>query len=367
MMAPPNPRKISLFLENLSAGGEEQILSRLASNFAEEDFIVDLILIKAEGPFLKNISPSVNIVDFNLSSPYLSFLKLIAYLRREKPNAMISTMELSNLIFLICKKLSGVDTKSIIRTANTVSRHHRVLYKKWIEKVMLRMIYPWADTIIAVSYGVAGDLSRYANLPLESIRTIYNPVINSELIQKSKEPISHPWFTSNMPPVLLAVGRLTKQKNYPRLIRAFSKVLGEINANLLILGAGNEKKKLMEIISNLGIEENVQLAGFVQNPYAYMANASVFVLSSDWEGLPTVLIEAMACGCPVVATNCPSGPDEILDGGKYGHLVPLNDVDALAKAILNSLSSDSRPVNQKWLDQFGFQRGFESHLEIIEE
>ncbi|NJS16372.1 MAG: glycosyltransferase [Nostocaceae cyanobacterium CSU_2_110] len=174
------------------------------------------------------------------------------------------------------------------------------------------------------------------------------------------------WFEKNSPPVFLAVGRLTEQKDFSTLIKAFSLVRKEKLARLIILGEGEARGQLEATIKNLGISEDVLLPGFTDNPYAYMYNANAFVLSSRWEGLPTVLIEAMACGCPVVATDCPSGPQEILAAGKYGELVCCGDVLALSKAMLNVLDN---PINSEILTQrtqdFSFDKAVSRYLELI--
>jgi len=213
---------------------------------------------------------------------------------------------------------------------------------------LMRLFYPWADKVVAVSKGVADDLVRITRLPKDKIQVIYNPVVTSEFFIKAEEPLDHPWFKPGEPPVILGVGRLTEAKDFPTLIRAFTLVRKERPARLMILGEGEDRPKLDALVKELGLEKDVALPGFVENPYKYMKRAAVFVLSSKWEGLPTVLIEAMALGTPVVSTACPSGPSEILEGGKWGRLVPVGDVEALAKAIVEALSTSH--------DKYAFQR-----------
>jgi glycosyltransferase involved in cell wall biosynthesis len=189
---------------------------------------------------------------------------------------------------------------------------------------------------------VAQDLSTATGIPRERISTIYNPVVPPELLTRAKAPLEHPWFEPDSPPVLLGVGRLSAQKDFPTLLRAFARVRRLRPARLIILGEGKRpgyRPELLALARELGVGEDVQLPGFAENPYAYMARASVFVMSSAWEGLPSVLVEALACGCPVVSTDCPSGPREILQGGRYGRLVPVGDAEALAKAILATLDA----------------------------
>jgi len=179
--------------------------------------------------------------------------------------------------------------------------------------------------------------------------------------------LNHPWFAPGEPPVILSVGRLTKQKDYPTLIRAFALVHRERPARLMILGEGEERPKLEALIQELSLDDDVSLPGFVDNPYAYMARSAVFVLSSAWEGLPTVLIEAMAVGTPVVATDCPSGPAEILEGGKWGKLVPVGDVEALAEAIARKISSPMQKSRLDVCERFRMDKVIAQYIYILTE
>ena len=202
------------------------------------------------------------------------------------------------------------------------------------------IIYPFADHVITVSYESEKDLLQFTRVNRERVTTIYNPVIVPELYELAKLPPDHEWFDNNKPPVILGVGRLHRHKNFSNLIRAFKLVLVRQEARLLILGEGSERGNLEKLIGDLNLNAYVSMPGFELNPYTFMKNAAVFVLPSDVEGLPTVLIEALACGCQTVSTQCPSGPHEILEGGKHGYLVPINDSEALANAILRVLAGE---------------------------
>jgi glycosyltransferase involved in cell wall biosynthesis len=199
---------------------------------------------------------------------------------------------------------------------------------------------------------------------MEKIKVIYNPVITPELFAKAEEPLDHPWFRPGEPPVVLGVGRLTQAKDFPTLIRAFALVRKERPARLMILGEGEERPKLEALVRELGLEEDVALPGFVGNPYKYIARAGVFVLSSAWEGLPTTLVEALALGTPVVSTNCKSGPEEILEEGRWGRLVPVGNIEELAKAIGESLSMP-RLLNGGALDRFRVDIVVDRYLEVM--
>jgi glycosyltransferase involved in cell wall biosynthesis len=198
--------------------------------------------------------------------------------------------------------------------------------RRWHWRFLLPVVqrtYLWADAIVAVSDGVADELSLITSIPRKDIMTIYNPIVTSELQRKAQVPLDHPWFTPGAPPVVLGAGRLRVQKDFPTLIRAFVRARAVRKIRLMILGGGKDERRdaqykaqLLALADQLGVADDVALPGFVENPFAYMARASVFVLSSAWEGFGNVIVEALACGCPVVSTDCPSGPAEILENGK---------------------------------------------------
>ena len=204
---------------------------------------------------------------------------------------------------------------------------------------MAKYTYKFSDEIVAVSEGVADDLSKVIGIERGKIEVIYNPVVSKELIQKSNEPVNHPWFLSDTP-VILSVGNLRPQKNFGLLLKSFKSLLREEDAKLIIAGEGPQREYLEKQVQNLNLDDDVELPGYVENVYSYMSCADLFTLSSNREGLPTVLIEALACGCPVVSTDCPSGPREVLKNGKYGKLVPVGDSYQLTKAMKSSLANN---------------------------
>jgi len=332
-------KNVAFFLPSLGGGGAERVIVNLAQGFAGRGLKVDLVLAKAEGAYLSQIPLQVRVVDLGARRVLCSLPGLVRYLRRERPQAMLSTLNHANIIALWAKKLAHVPTRLVVREANTVSMEatNVATLKGKLMPHLIRIFYPWADAIVANSRGVAEDLMKLTGLPPDNIKVIYNPVVTPELFVKAEEPLDHPWFGPGEPPVILGVGRLTKQKDFPTLIRTFALVRKERPARLMILGEGEERPNLEALVRELGLEEDVALPGFVENPYKYMKRAAVFVLSSRWEGLPNALIEALALGAPVVATDCHGGPREILEDGKWGHLVPIGDIEALAKAILNVL------------------------------
>lgn len=230
---------------------------------------------------------------------------------------------------------------------------------------LMRWVYPWADSVVAVSQGVADDLVRTLGIDATRVKVIYNPVVDETLFDKAKQPLEHPWFKQGEPPVVLAVGRLTEQKDFETLIRAFAVVRAKRVVRLLILGEGELRFQLETLVNQLGLKDDVALPGFVANPFGYMARASVFVLSSRWEGLPTVLLEAMACGAQVVSTDCPSGPREILEDGKWGLLVPVENVSTLAQAITLKLDEFEGPDVKRRAMDFGADQAVQKYFRLM--
>ncbi|BAU62811.1 Glycosyl transferase, group 1 [Stanieria sp. NIES-3757] len=353
--------KLTVFLTSLDGGGAERSMVNLMNGLVRQGIPVDLILVKREGPFVPLVDPQINMIDFGGKRLLASIRDLVNYLKREQPKALLSSLEDTNVIAIAAKHLARVTTKVVVNVQNTVSQEFRygTSLKKRLAPLMVRLFYPWSNAIVPVSQGVADDLIKLG-LPPQLIKVIHNPVFTPEIAQKVNESVNHPWFAPDQPPVIVGVGRLDKQKDFPTLIRALALVRQQIPARLMILGEGSDRLSLEALIKQLNLTEAVALPGFVDNPYAYMAKAKVFVLSSLYEGLPTVLIEAMAGGTSVVATNCPSGPWEILAGGKYGKLVEIGDVEGIAQAIINTLR---QPLDSHLLKQRAFEYSLEKSVE----
>jgi glycosyltransferase involved in cell wall biosynthesis len=342
--------RLAIFLPGLYDGGAERILLNLAQAIADRGVSVDLVLSRAEGPFLADIPGSVRLIDLKSSRVLMCMPALVHYLRSERPAVLLSALY-ANIIALWARRSVGIPQRLVISEHNTltrVSQGEKDL--RWrVYPELAKWFYPWADGIIAVSDGVASDLRAAANLQKDRIQVIYNPIVTPELKQKAEPLPEHPWFGTGQPPVVLGVGRLTAQKAFEVLIESFARVRKAWQARLLILGEGEERPKLEALVRKLGLVDDVELPGFVSNPYSYMRHAALFVLSSRWEGLPTVLVESMCLGTPVIATDCPSGPREILKNGQYGQLVPVENVSALALAIQNSLAHGATcPPDESW-------------------
>jgi glycosyltransferase involved in cell wall biosynthesis len=362
---------VAILLMDLGGGGAEKVMLHLAEGFSNKGHSVDLVLVKEEGPYLKNIPPKVRVIKLQSSRLLFCIPKLIKYLRQERPLTMLTALEDTNLVGLWARQISGVKTRIILSIHTHISwgTQHSTQFKDKLTPFFSWVFYRWADNIVAVSQGVAEDLAQLSGLPLEKINVIYNPIVTPKFWQQSQEPTHHPWLSSDQAcrlPVILGVGRLEHQKDFSTLIRAFAKVQQHCPAKLMILGEGSLRTSLQALAQELGVSDRVALIGFVDNPYAYMAQASVFVLSSVFEGFGNVLGEAMAAGTPVVSTDCKSGPSEILEGGKYGKLVPVGDVDEMAEAIISTLK---HPIRSEILRQRGSEfsqdRAVPEYLKVL--
>lgn len=357
--------RIAFFLPDLRIGGAEHMMAVIASALAQRGYKVDFVLVKAEGGYLETLDSKVKVVDLKCASTYTCLPALNRYLRSVKPEVMISALDLTNLFALIARKLSRQPKRIFIRLDNTQSQIKRNPIKKVLERMLVNAFYPLADGIIAVSKAVADDFVQYMHKRPEHLTTIYNPILNKGIYEKMKEPLAHAWFTDKQIPVILGIGRLSPQKNFELLINAFAKVHEKRQVRLMILGEGPEREPLEKLVKALGLAEDIALPGVVSNPYQYLTNADLFVLSSSYEGLPTVLVEAMACGCPVVSTDCPSGPREILDGGRYGRLVPVGDIQSLADAMLRSLDEDKPAADPAWFKQFDENLIVDQYVQLV--
>lgn len=367
---------ISLFLDNFEEGGVQRAFLNLAKSFIARNFEVDLVLLKVEGSFLDQIPDELRVVDLDNPRLRASIFVLANYLRREKPKALLASLHFSTEIAILAKHIAGVSTKVVVcehgsLEASKIS-HFSVRnlpgflgLTPYNATTLVRYLYRFADEVVGVSKGTANDVAEVMGCPSSRVKVIYNPVITSELIEKAKKSIQHPWFQQNQPPVILAAGRLVEQKDFPMLIRAFSQIKQSISARLMILGTGPDRSHLERLIQQLGLEADVAMPGFVENPYAYMAKSAVFAMSSAWEGLPFVLIEAMATGVPVVSTDCKHGPAEILDDGKYGALVPVGNQHAMEKALLKALSGEVKPADPNWLEQFTVENVALQYLNVL--
>ncbi len=359
-------RRIALFISGMYGGGAQKAWVNLARGMVENGYPVDLVLASAKGPLMDTIPGDVRVIDLNSRRVIYSLPRLVQYLRKQRPAVLISAMNYVNITALWAKYIARVPTRVIISVHGVPSSSAKNPSDK-LGKLMplfTKLFYPWADEIISVSKGVANDLAQLTQIPLNNIRAIYNPVITPDLKKGMKAPLHHPWFKDKKIPVILAVGRLAPEKDFSTLIKAFALVRQKRPVRLMILGQGQEQHLLEELIQSHNLEQDISLMGFVANPYAYMSRAALFVCSSQWESLSLVLIEALYCGAALVSTDCPYGPREILQGGKFGKLVPVGDTSGLARAIEASLDTPKTVTPREWLRFFELDTVVKQYLAV---
>jgi glycosyltransferase involved in cell wall biosynthesis len=361
-------KKIAFFLPSLVGGGAERVCVNLAAGFLDEGLEVDFVLARAVGPLLKVVPVGAHTLDLSAKRTLAALFPLAAYLRRERPSALIAAPAHANLIAVWAKLLARVSTRVVITVHNTTSQSVSNIHKlqEKLYPFLLRLFQQAAHAIVAVSAGAADDLAQLTGIPRKRITVIYNPVVNSGIDRLKTAPLNHPWFAERSVPVVLAAGRLTVQKDYPTLLRAFAILRQRRPARLVILGEGAQLSELKSLASDLDIIPDLDMLGFVDNPYAFMSRCAVFVLSSAWEGFGIVLVEALACGTQVVSTDCQSGPAEILENGRYGRLVPVGDHVAMAEAIETALDHPLPPeALQARARAFSVESAVKKYLDML--
>jgi glycosyltransferase involved in cell wall biosynthesis len=359
-------RPIAFFLPTVRGGGAQRVIVNLVQGMTERGIKVDVVLASATGVFLSQLPPQVRVVDLGADRLLKSLAPLARYLRRERPRVLVSSMSHANLIALWAGRLAGSGTPVVVTVHNTMSQSTAGRIGGALEPRLLRLFYPWAANVIAVSRGAADDLARTSGLPRDRMEVVYNPVITASVLAMARRTPDHPWFAPGEPPVVLGVGRLTPQKDFSTLVRAFAQVRRGRAVRLMVLGEGEQRAQLEALADQLGVRADVALPGFRDDAMACMAHSAVFVLSSVFEGLPTVLIEALAAGTRVVSTDCPSGPREILQDGRLGALVGVGDVGALATAIAEALDRPRDAVPSDALAPFTMDAAVSRYLQLIE-
>jgi glycosyltransferase involved in cell wall biosynthesis len=359
---------IALFSPTLSGGGAERVLVNLACGLCARGYRVDVVLASAKGQFLSDLPQAAQVVDLGASRVVRSIPALAMYLRRRRPYSLLAFQDHAGIAAVWARFLVRSDTRIISSVHNVWSRMIESSSHPWKSHTLAwltAMAYQHATAVVAVSNGVAEDMAKTIGIAAERVTVIYNPVITPELLERSAEPLTHPWFDPNEPAVIMGIGRLTEVKDFPTLLRAFARVRAQQRVRLIILGEGTARDELEKLVDQLGVKEDVLLPGFVANPYPYLKRASIFVLSSLYEGLPTVLIEAMALGVPCVATDCDSGPSEILAGGLHGTLTPVRDVDSMAAAIAATLHHPRAAVSATAWQPFTLDAATDAYERVL--
>ena len=368
-------KRVAIHIDNLTGGGAERVLLNLAKGLVEKGYSVDFVLGTFDGEYVNDVDSACRIIEigrnlFNFKGfrGIHKVIRLSAYIRKEKPDVIIAALGGPNTRLLLSRFLTHTGTMYVVSVHNHLSpfsmQHSRLGHI--VKRCIIKPIYSLSDRIVAVSNGVADDLVDRFGLSRDKISVISNPNDILGIIAKSMEPTDEEWLVNKRFPVLVAVGRLAPVKAYDDLIKAFSIVRQRRKLRLLILGAGPQKSNLLKLIRSFQLEKDIRLAGFVSNPWAYMRNSDLLVVSSKSEAFSCVIVESMACGCPVVSTDC-VGPSEILDHGKWGRIVPVGDVEALAEAIIDTLE---KPIQRDDLinraREFSAEKALDQYIRLIE-
>jgi glycosyltransferase involved in cell wall biosynthesis len=338
--------KLMVVIHSLRGGGSERVLINVLKGLDRNEFSITLVLYEKILDYQIPEDVELQILDiyaskniFKLTKGFiLKIINLARLIRQGKPDVVFSLLSSTNVTVILARLLSRTKCKVFVSEHTHPSSNLKNEVYGGITKGFIKYLYPKADKIVAVSEGIKEDLIKNFNITEKKITVIYNPVDISEIEMLSQEKVDHPWFQDKLP-IIVSVGRLTKQKGYPYLIGAFCFVRESLPCRLLIIGEGEDREKLIKMAKESDFAKDIEFLGFQKNPFKYMKKSSLFVLSSLYEGFPNVLLEAMALGLPIVSTNCPSGPSEILDDKKSGLLVPVKDEHALAKAIVDLLTN----------------------------
>ena len=334
---------IVFLLPDLKGGGAQKMIINMANEFAARGSDVTLITLGSAGQYRDHIESNVRYINFDKKRVALSFFELRRELLRINADIVLSALFHVNVMALLVKALTPhINSRFIITERNAFTARIKGS-TKWIDKLypfLVKHLYKRADKVIGISKGVTADITHAANLSPAQTATIYNPVITDKSKVRLNESLNDPHMETLSHPRLITSGRLVPQKDYPTLLKAFQEVLRrQPDATLTILGDGPNLPEVEALAHEFSLTDNIYMPGFVNNPLAYMKHADVFVISSRWEGFCNVIVEALYCGLPIVATDCPSGPAEILEDGKYGHLTTVDDAYALADAVLDALEN----------------------------
>ncbi|MCX2739941.1 glycosyltransferase [Pontibacter anaerobius] len=341
--------RICFFPGTLSLGGIGKLFVNLIEEYASRGIGVDVFLTKKEGEFLEQLPASVRVFEGG-GRALNSMLLFIKYLNKEKPDAVISAREYLNIVNILCCALSFSKARAVVslhtnQTAENAAGHARFKNNYHSSRLMVfaKLLYRLSPKIVAVSRGVADDFSQRMSVERKKIEVIYNPVYKPYSGECSAVDNDFNAFIKTGRKYIVGVGRLTEQKDFATLIRALSMVRKEKDIALVILGEGALRQQLEELVEELGLADHVLMPGFVKDPLCYVSRASALVVSSEFEGFGNVIVESLGVGTPVISTNCPSGPSEILEDGKYGALVPVKKPEAMAKAILGTINFPPEP------------------------
>jgi glycosyltransferase involved in cell wall biosynthesis len=398
---------VAIYIENLDGGGVQAMALRTARELVARGRKVELLVGQAEGVLAASVPPGVPVTELEVASRAATVASafrglgglplatlaavlggrdpdaalrhlpaLLRYVDGAAPRALLAATPYRGLEALLAKRRARHRPRVVVSEHNDLRQGHPMGEGRRRQRlvVLQRRLYPTADAVVAVSRGVAEDVAARSGLARERITVVYNPAVTPEIAWLSQEPVAHSWFAAGTGmPVVLAAGRLGAAKDFPMLIRAFAHLRAGRPARLVVLGKDKDARKTEKrvagyraLAAELGVAGDVDFPGFAANPFAWMARASVLAVSSRHEGFCNVIAEALACGCPVVSTDCPSGPAEILEGGRYGRLVPVGDEAAMANALGATLDGPPEAATLRQRAQaFSLDRAVDRYEELL--
>ncbi|ANB01374.1 glycosyltransferase [Ectothiorhodospira sp. BSL-9] len=341
--------RLAVFAATSGHSGVDRILGNLLPALAARGVSVDLLRIRQHGPYME-ATEGVRIVELPASHVNTALPCLVRYLRQARPDVMLSDKDKVNRVAILAARVAGVPVRHFVRLGTTVSVNlrKRGRLERWLQVQSISRLYRYAEGIIVPSQGVASDLAQWVSEP-RKIHVVPSPVVRPDLDSLAEVPIPVLWGVgaiNNDIPVIVGVGELSARKDFATLVRAFARVRSKRPCRLVVLGDGREREQLLQLAASLGVADDFRLPGFLENPYPYIKGASLLAHSARWEGMGIVLVEALSLGVPVVSTDCPSGPREVLDGGRLGTLVPVGDDDALANAVEGILEGGHPPSHE---------------------
>lgn len=331
-----------MFFATSGHSGVDRAMHHLIPAIAARGYTVDLLHVRKHGPHFDKPPPGVNIIDLGTSHVYSSLFKVHRYLRNNRPAVLFSDKDRVNRIAILANMAAGSPSRIIVRSGTTISVDlaHRGAFDRFMQKQSMGKLYRKAAKVIVPCQSVADDLAAYTGLPRTHIAAVPSPIVPQSLLDNTPPPPAHKWFQNKNQPIILSVGALTPRKGFVTLIHAFSRLRQQTPAHLLIIGKGPQRQELQALAEQLGVADDIDFAGFIDKPYAYMAHCDVFAFASRWEGLSFVLVEALGMGAAVVATDSPGGSAEVLQNGRFGKLVPVDDIHAFCVGLQQSLSTE---------------------------
>ena len=363
-----DPQRIACFFSTSGHSGVDRVAQHLIPALARRGYRVDLLKVRDHGPDLKDDDPRIRIIDLGHRQTYACLPNLVRYLRRDRPAVLLSDKDRVNRTALLARAIAGVGTRAVVRTGTTLSVNlaSRGGLERWLQRTSVARLYPFADAVVVPSTGAADDMADFTGLDRRLISVVPSPVVPESLFDTAVPPPSHPWFHDPTSPLILGAGELGSRKDFETLLRGFARLRAKRRCRLMIIGRGRARDRLLALADTLGIADDVALPGFIAEPYPYLANADLFAFTSRWEGLGFVLIEALALGTPVVSTDCPSGPSEILKAGRYGPLVPVGNDEELAEAMARTLAAPLPATELKRAARpYGIETATDAYLSIM--